>query len=112
MLAMLIADIANPFYHPMVRALQDVANGYRYDVMVANSDHMLSAEKQFLESVMRRPVDGIIAVPYHLTDDDFEALMTRTGVQIAVVGQHIHHPSIDVAYGNDWRNQEAVNWLH
>lgn len=113
MLAMLIADISNPFYHPMVRALQDVANAHRYDVMIANSDHMAGNERQFVESVLRRPVDGIIAVPYHLTDDDFDQLMERTGVKIAAVGQHVHHPMIDVAFGDDMAAvRNAVMWLN
>ncbi len=113
MLAMMIADIANPFYHPLVRAVQDVASAHRYDVLIANSDHLVQREQQFLQAVMRRPVDGIIAVPYHLNDDDFEQLIERTGAQVAVVGQHVRHPSVDVAFGDDARAvREAVAWLH
>src|SRR6266487_5422692 len=37
MIGMLIADISNPFYHPMVRAVQDVASQHHYSVMIANS---------------------------------------------------------------------------
>jgi LacI family transcriptional regulator len=29
MIAIMIADIANPFYHPMVRAVQDIAYAHR-----------------------------------------------------------------------------------
>ena len=35
LIAMLIADISNSFYHPMVRAVQDIAHQHRYDVLVA-----------------------------------------------------------------------------
>jgi DNA-binding LacI/PurR family transcriptional regulator len=63
MLAMMIADIGNPFYHPMVRAVQDVAHAHRYDVMIANTDHTYAGERLFVESVIRRPVDGVILVP-------------------------------------------------
>ncbi len=113
MLAMLIADIGNPFYHPMVRAVQDVASRHRYDVMIANSDHMQSSETQFLESVLRRPVDGVIAVPYHLGDDQLDDLIARTGAKVAAVGQHLRHPSVDVAFGDDGKaTADAVVWLH
>src|SRR6187431_441299 len=40
MIGMLIADISNPFYHPMIRAVQDVASLHHYSVMIANSDHL------------------------------------------------------------------------
>ena len=63
MLAMMVADITNPFYHPLVRAVQDVAVQHRYDVMIANTDHTRDKERLFYESVLRRPVDGAIMVP-------------------------------------------------
>lgn len=112
MIGMLIADISNPFYHPMVRAVQDVAYQRRYDVMIANSDHMREKELLFVESIVRRPVDGAVMVPYHLADDDLDDLMTRTGVAIAAVGNHIQHPRIDVSFADDARaTLDLVRWL-
>ncbi len=113
MLAIMIADIANPFYHPMVRAVQDVANAHRYDVMISNSDHTLDGEKHFIESVIRRPVDGVIVVPYHLNDDDLDELINRTGAMVAAVGQHLNHPLVDITFGNDEQAvNEVVTWLY
>jgi LacI family transcriptional regulator len=112
MIGLLIADVANSFYHPLVRAVQDVASHYRYDVMIANSDHTREKELLFCESIVRRPVDGIIVVPYHLTDADLDDLMARTGVAVAAVGNHINHPEIDFAYGDDTKaSYDAVKWL-
>ncbi len=112
MIAMLIADISNPFYHPLVRAVQDVAFGHHYDVMIANSDHTREKEELFVESVTRRPVDGAVMIPYHLTADDLDDLMVRTGVAIAAVGSRIEHPSIDVSFGDDAKaSYEVVRWL-
>lgn len=112
MIGIMIADITNPFYHPMVRAVQDVAFQHRYDVMIANSDHMREKELLFCESITRRPVDGIIIIPYHLNDDDLDNLIVNTGVAIGAVGNHIQHPNIDVAYANDTKaSYEAVSWL-
>jgi DNA-binding LacI/PurR family transcriptional regulator len=113
MVALMIADIANPFYHALVRAVQDVAYDYRYDVMIANSDHTLKGEQHFVQSVIRRPVDGIIVVPYHLDDDDLDELIDRTDTMVAAVGQHITHPLVDIAFGNDDQAvYEVVTWLH
>jgi len=112
MIAMLIADISNPFYHTMARAVQDVALAHRYDVMVANSDHNRESELLFCESIIRRPVDGVVAIPYHLTDQDFERLLDQTGVAIAVLGQHITHAAIDIVRVDDQSPTHAVvEWL-
>jgi DNA-binding LacI/PurR family transcriptional regulator len=89
MLAMMVADITNPFYHPLVRAVLDVAVQHRYDVMIANTDHTREKEQLFFESVLRRPVDGAIVVPYYLSADDLDNLMVRTGVAVAAVGKFI-----------------------
>jgi DNA-binding LacI/PurR family transcriptional regulator len=112
MIAILIADIANPFYHPLVRAVQDVAFQHQYDVMIANSDHTREKERLFVESLVRRPVDGAIIIPYHLSANDLDDLMVRTGVALAAVGSRIDHPRIDVSYGDDaTASHELVRWL-
>ncbi len=112
MIGMVIADIGNPFYHPMVRAVQDVAFQYHYDVMIANSDHTREKELLFCESIVRRPVDGVVIIPYHLTDDDLDTLISRTGVAISAVGNHIQHPSIDVTFADDRKaSYDAIRWL-
>ncbi|MFH1524920.1 MAG: LacI family DNA-binding transcriptional regulator [Chloroflexota bacterium] len=112
MIGMLIADIDNPFYHPMVRAVQDVASQYHYSVMIANSDHLREKEVLFCESILRRPVDGAIIIPYHLNDNDLQNLIARTGMAISAVGNHIQHPDVDITYADDTKaSYEAIRWL-
>lgn len=112
MIGMVIADIGNPFYHPMVRAVQDVAFQNHYDVMIANSDHSREKELLFCESIVRRPVDGVVIIPYHLNDDDLSSLIARTGVVISAVGNHLLNPNIDVTYADDYKaSYEATRWL-
>ena len=111
-IAMLIADISNPFYHPMVRAVQDVASQHHYSLMIANSDHLHEKEMLFCESLLRHPVDGAVMTPYHLTVEDLQSLMERTGMIITAVGNHIQHPEVDVVYADDIKaTYEAVSWL-
>lgn len=113
MIAIMIADITNPFYHPLVRAVQDEANAHHYDIMIANTDHTLDGERHFVESVIRRPVDGIVMVPYHLDDNNLDELIERTGSIVAAVGQHLTHPEVDIAFGNDKQaTYDVVTWLH
>jgi LacI family transcriptional regulator len=112
MIAVLIADISNGFYHPMVRAIQDVARAHHYDVLIANSDHSYETEKSFCEAMLRRPVDGIAMVPYHLSTQEIDRLIQSTGAHIAVLGNHITHPAIDAVWLDDEQaTLEAVTWL-
>ncbi len=112
MIALLIADISNGFYHPIARAIQDVARLHDYDVLIANSDHLYESEKHFCEAVIRRPVDGIIAVPIHLSEDEIDRLITLTRTPFVALGQHIQHPDVDIAYVDDYAaTRAAITWL-
>lgn len=112
MIALMIADISNAFYHPIARVIQDVARLHDYDVIIANSDHRHDNEKHFLEAVSRRPVDGVIMVPIHLTDDDIDRFIIRTQTPVVVIGYQIKHPMVDVVWADDEKATfEAVTWL-
>ena len=111
MVAIMVADITNPFYHPIIRAVQDIAYDHRYDVMVANWITAQISEQHFVESVIRRPVDGVLVVPYHLGDEDLDDLMKRTGAVVGVVGQHIRHPEVDIAFGDDGTGDRGHDYL-
>jgi len=112
MIAMMIADISNPFYHSIVQNVQAVSRQHNFDVLIANTDHVYDNEIHFCEAMMRRPVDGIIMVPYHLTDDHIDQLIERTGVEVVVLGEHIHHPTVDVFHADDESATfDTTEWL-
>jgi DNA-binding LacI/PurR family transcriptional regulator len=112
MIAVMVADISNSFYHSITRAIQDVAIQHGYDVLIANSDHDYGNEKQFCRAMMRRPVDGIIMIPFHLTSDEIEQVIQRTGAWITGLGVHIDHPAVDTVWCDDAQaTYDTVQWL-
>lgn len=112
MISLLVADITSSFYHLIAQAVQEVARSHDYDMLIANSDHVYENEKRFCEAVIRRPVDGVIMVPQHLTGDDLDELITMTNTPITVLGQHIHHPAVDVVGADDESATfDAISWL-
>lgn len=112
MIALMIADISNPFYHPIARVIQDIARQHDYDVIIANSDHHYEDERHFLEAVTRRPVDGVIMVPIQLSDEEIDRFITLTQTPVVVIGVQIKHPQVDVVWANDEKATfEAVTWL-
>jgi DNA-binding LacI/PurR family transcriptional regulator len=110
--AMMIADITNSYYHPMARAVQDVARQHDYEVLISNSDHIYENEKHFCDIVLSRGVDGVIMVPIHLTTGEMDRMVSKTHIPFVVLGQHIDHPNIDVVYVADDRAiYETTCWL-
>lgn len=112
MIAVMIADITNAFYHSITKAIQDVARQHRYDVIIAATNHVHEDERRFCEAMLRRPVDGIILVPYHLTSEDIDHLIEGTGAPVAVLARHIDHPLVDrVSAEDEHATYATVRWL-
>lgn len=112
MIAVMIGDISNAFYHPIVRVVQDVAQSRDYDVMIFNGDHLYENESRFLASVLRRPVDGIIMAPHRLTTEDLDRFIKRSSTPIVALGAQVSHPMIDVVGGtSEPATYEAISWL-
>jgi DNA-binding LacI/PurR family transcriptional regulator len=62
MIALLIADISNSFYHPIARTVQDVAREHNFDVLLATSDHLYENELHFLEA-LRMISSAFVLIP-------------------------------------------------
>src|SRR5690606_17542985 len=99
MIAVMIGDISNAFYHPIVRAVQDYARSRDYDVLISIGDHLYENEARFLQTVLRRPVDGVIMAPHRLTADDLDKFMRRSHIPVVSLGAQTKHPMIDVVGG-------------
>ena len=111
-IALMIADLSNGFYHPIARAVQDVARKRDYEVLISNSDHLYENEKHFCEVVARRPVDGVIMVPLHLTKADIDEYFGKTSIPLAVLGSHVDYDNLDMVYVNDEQaSYDAIRWM-
>lgn len=62
-IAMMVPDIENPFFTVMTRAVEDVARGKGYSVMLCNTDENPEREQEYLRVAVSDPVAGIIIVP-------------------------------------------------
>lgn len=112
MIAVMIGDISNAFYHPIVRAVQDVARARDYDVLISNGDHLYENELRFLHTVLRRPVDGVIMAPHRLSTEDLDRFIKRSHVPIVALGAQVSHPLVDVVGGtSEPATYEAITWL-
>lgn len=59
-IGVIVADIMNPFYSEIIRAIQDNADENGYSVISCNSDEDMEKEKQCIHMLMENQVSGII----------------------------------------------------
>jgi LacI family transcriptional regulator len=62
-LALILPDINNPFFTAMTRGAEDAAQVRGYTMFVGNTDEEPGKEKEYLESLVRRRVDGVVIAP-------------------------------------------------
>ena len=64
-IAVLIADVANPFFADFVRGVEDTAHqrGERYNLLLCNTEENPERERRALDLVLERRIDGIVMAP-------------------------------------------------
>lgn len=80
-IACIVPDITNPYYPALIRGIQSVAEGQRYDVIAVNTDGLADRERHFLNWSRQGRVDGVIGVFWTLRAQDFVDVL-KAGVPV------------------------------
>ena len=62
-IAVMVADITNPFFASIVRGIEDRLEPHGYNLIVCNTDEQADREARYLELLLARRVDGVIVAP-------------------------------------------------
>jgi LacI family transcriptional regulator len=62
-LALVVADITNPYFTSMARGVEDVAGSNDYTVIYCNTDESEAKEDKYANILVQRQVDGVLLVP-------------------------------------------------
>lgn len=91
----IIPDITNPFYPTFIRGIQDVAEENGYDLVIYNTDGDKKKEQQSLISVIQNRMDGLIVVPFHISQDELLNINIPT---IQLIQKPLEPPPLDSIY--------------
>ena len=72
-IGVLIPDLLNPVFPPIIRGIQDTADQLNYSIITANTDDDEAKEYQALEMMRSRSMDGIIIATARREDRIVEA---------------------------------------
>jgi LacI family transcriptional regulator len=62
-LALVVPDIANPFWTSIARGVEDTAQESGYSVLVCNTDENLAKQTGYIQTILQQRVDGMIIAP-------------------------------------------------
>jgi LacI family transcriptional regulator len=89
---LVIGDVANPFYSAITRGVEEVAREHGYLVITGSSDEDPSRERNLVQLLCERRVDGLIVVP---AGDDHGYLLAEMEAGTPVV--FLDRPSGSIA---------------
>ena len=106
-----IADICNPFFPSVVRGIEDTARKKGYSIILCNTDEKYEREKESLETLIQKRVDGLLIVP---TQKNFEDLveLKRRKIPFVLIGRHFEPLKADYIVSDDVKGAfEATDYL-
>ena len=110
-IGVVIADITTSFFNLLVRGVDDVARQSGYHLIICNSDESPKKEKDLLEELSSRKVDGIILCP---TEKNIHQLrkITRAGMPMVLVDRKLKEVDAgSITVDNSLGAMEGVNHL-
>jgi LacI family transcriptional regulator len=94
-LAVVVTDIANPFWTTVTRGVEDVAQANKYSTILCNTDESEEKQEQYLQMLLRRRIDGILLVPASSSPDPIR-LIQKQGIPIVVLDRNVPEVAVDV----------------
>lgn len=92
-LGLVITTIANPFYNELAQGIEATARGLGYSIILCCAHSDLSTEKQYIDMLRSRGVDGIILTSACIEDPNIGAL-AEEGFPIILVNRRTYHPTV------------------
>jgi LacI family transcriptional regulator len=92
-LAVIVPDVANPFFTLIVRGAEDVARRAGYRVILCDTRADLTVEREVIEEMIAHRVEGIVIAPVSDRSRDDLRRLARFGIPFVLVDRTV--PGID-----------------
>ncbi len=92
-LGLVITNIANPFYTELAQGIEKTATRLGYNIILCSTQSNISTEKQYIEMLRSKGVDGIIFSSAHIEDPNIVDL-AEEGFPVVLVNRRTYHPIV------------------
>lgn len=97
--ALVITDIANPFWPTVARGVEDVAQANGYSTILCNTDESEAKQAQYVKMLLQRRIDGILLAPVS-NDPTIVHRIQKQGIPVVVLDRHIPDVNVDIVRGD------------
>ncbi|MGV3465959.1 MAG: LacI family DNA-binding transcriptional regulator [Heyndrickxia sp.] len=109
-IGVIVTDILNPFYPPMIKGIEDVAFDHNFNVILCNTSNEHRKISTYLELMLEKQIDGLLLANIATTEDLKE--IEKTGLKYVLINRK--PPFYDknfVGVNNTLSSELAVNHL-
>jgi LacI family transcriptional regulator len=99
-IALIVPDVANPFFTLIVRGAEDVARRAGYRVLLCDTRFDLTLEAEVIEDMIAHRVEGIVIAPVSDTSKGQLKRLARFGVPFVLIDRTIPGIDCDVVLGD------------
>jgi len=71
-----IPDISSLFYAELARGIEDIANMYKYNIILSNSDQNMDKEIHLVNALLEKQVDGLLFMGSQITEEHLQVFTT------------------------------------
>ncbi len=94
---LVLPDISNPYYPPLVRGVEDAASALGYRVMLCNTDRDENKTAAYVDTLIKTRVDGIVIAGGSTSVGMLHRVLEPYRTKVVVVGRHqLEYPSVQV----------------
>lgn len=99
-LALIVPDVANPFFTLIVRGAEDVARRADYRVILCDTRADLTIEREVIEEMIAHRVEGLVIAPVSDRSKTHLQRLQRFGVPFVLVDRSVPGIDCDVVLGD------------
>jgi LacI family transcriptional regulator len=99
-IGLVIPDLMNPLFPPIVRGIEAVLSTVGYSAWVVNTDNDATREAALIESLRSRHVEGLIVATARL-DDPFLDQLATDGLPLVLINRRLAHSHIPSVTADD-----------
>jgi len=92
-LGLVITTIINPFYPELAQGIENTAREMGYNIILCSTNYDINLEKQYIDMLRGKGVDGIIFTSTHMHDPNIEGLIDEK-FPIILVNRKIYDQSV------------------
>jgi LacI family transcriptional regulator len=107
----IIPDISSSFFPEIVRGIEDLANHYQYNIILANTDLENEKERAALGMFYEKKVDGILFISNTISNGTMDKF-SEMGIPVVLISTNDENKTLpSVTIDNEKAAYEAVNYL-